>query len=745
MLRSHKPPKSGWTEYQNVTQDFDNVIDSDLFSVVPISRPIKLVSLGRKIEPPSDEELFSGEFSLLPVEEDDLEEKHVIGAMDRITCAVATWIQGNASVRETICRCLYMRLTDDYVKTKENPVETKNTLGTYLLLFVEGVRRFYGMAHGLTCGNGYSKDFVQEDNPLPQAKLESYRKDLDNSIDQLSKKVSPTEFDKAILIRLSFVKGLELILSMASGERPINLKELKDNLPKLEVNEYINQFALGEEPIGSFFDPDPESESSHQLVSLDNAINTLTELQEALLDTIKSSKSDPIRLAYINIVSLHNGPDLAPWRALVPRAVTRMALDPETLRAHIVKQASLEPETTSTRGSREDASGAESPSPRGSKQTAPGKEIPSKRGSKQGASVKETPSKRGSREDASVKETTNTRGPKQAVSGAEIPRDKKPSMEPDTCIKIYQMKTNDSTKKILEDINKCWESTLGLLNLNDESLYAELPQCISKWADLHERSNKERPIFKQGTVYIEHVKSFITIIYIILGHKLGLYVQNEYRFTLWILVNMYKRMIPEPLQAQEPKDSSAPEFGMNPDSAFYPPLPRDLKQNAKPFNHGNVIFSNSYLTYLMFQQLSMMGELTLHRGLLSNTLIREKLSREKLEKLFKYRMASIKFSSFEKPLTFDTFLRETDFYRENFDVLYKRSIGYFEKSLSLLETLKTSGFTDIFALNKTVELNKERTRALLRISDRGLPSFIKKNRVQFEPKDTILPILTIKD
>ena len=658
MLNSHKPPQHAWASYarfQNVTQDFVDDVDSDIFSVVPTSRPIKLISLGRKPEPPSDAELFSGDFSLLPVAEGDLEEKHIIGVMDRVICAVAAWILGNGRAHETICSCLYMRLTQGHV-------EAQNNLGKCLLLFVEGVRRVYSMVWALTHNNDHREDFLLEDNPFPPSEWESYYAELEDSIAQLGKKADPTELDKAIRTRLVFVKTLALMFSWISGESEIRPGESKDDLPELDAKEYDKDSTLGEEPVGSFslsgdkgFVPVFALESSPQLPPIGDAVKTFKAFRDAVLSAINSAQDDPAMSVYTIVEWLPNGANWALRRALIARAVIR------------------------------------------------------------------------------------------AVSGAEALRVSKPLLASTKSIKILEVKTKKNFDDIFEDINRCWESTLGLLHLNDGRLYDSLPQCILQWEKLYSISKKNG--FQQGVVYTEHVESFCMTIYIMLGCKLSLYTQKEYRFTLWILVNMYKRMIPGSLQAQEPKHSSDPEFWMRPDLAFIPPLPKDLslKPNASHFNKGNIIYSNFYLTYLMAQQLCIMGELALHRGLLSNALIRENAQRDEMEKLFKYRLSSIKGSNFEKELKFGTFLSETDFYNENFDVLYKRSIGYFRKSISLFNSLPANKFADVFAMRKMMEKNIRETSALLGIPERGLSVFKKKKIILFEPKDTLLPVLTIKD
>lgn len=646
---------SEYTDFQDITLDFQCTLDFDVFPIVYTTRPLKLVSLEKKNELPEYEELFSGEFSLLPISKDDLEEKHIIGIADRIICATATWLLGKSSLHEALSSCLYMPL--------KYPLEQDNELGMYLLLFVEGIRR--GCDHLCKLVGEYNKiyqeDLIEENNPFPPLVWEEYENDFKSSIDKLSVKENPSDFDKAILSRLKFSQKFDLLCSIVYEKDRNKILDFRKEITSKwteELKILKEHDILGEEPIGSF---SPSSvnyltlDSHSQLVSFDEAVNTFTEYFNAVSKALDLIENDFVKLSYAVLQYFSDINQLTFLRPIVV-SIVRIA---------ILNENNLTVLSTSSK-----------------------------------------------------------------FNGS---------------IKILLSDPKKKIDDIVEGIKQCWERTILVFCLDYGKMHDKLPQCISEWEE--KRLEAKKRDLKAVILYLKHVKNFAILVYFMLGYKLRLYTPEEYRLTLWILTYLYKCMIPKALHAQEPKHSTSPEFGMKPDLAYSPPLPKDLplKPNSAPFNQGNVLFSNTYLSYLMAQQLSIMGELTLHRGLLSNFLIREGIQKEMMEKIFTYRIFSTGDKELRTLLSFKTFSKETEFYSENFDVLYKRSIGYFEKSTDLFKKVKEMNeiFSEIPSLTEMMSTNNKAISYLLTQPERGIPSFKIKNTVSFEPQETF-PVLVIK-
>lgn len=207
-------------------------------------------------------------------------------------------------------------------------------------------------------------------------------------------------------------------------------------------------------------------------------------------------------------------------------------------------------------------------------------------------------------------------------------------------------------------------------------------------------------------------------------------------------------MIPQNLQPKKPEHSSSTIFGMKPDTAYFPPMPKSFPMSSssakhRTYPHGKISFSSAYLTFLMAQQLCVLGEFALVRGLLKNTLIREGVQKEVIEKTFMYRVSCLGSCEIAKTLKFDSFVTEADFIADNFDVLYKRSKGYLEKSKSAFEILgKTCFKTSLFI--PTIEGNVQSITNLLNSPSRGFQSFKARNIILFDmEKNTIFPVLAI--
>lgn len=313
------------------------------------------------------------------------------------------------------------------------------------------------------------------------------------------------------------------------------------------------------------------------------------------------------------------------------------------------------------------------------------------------------------------------------------------TLGPNEHIKIHITSTKKDFTGILEKTRRAWGHMLYTFCMDSTKMHKNLPEVISELAGL--RSEAKGNGLKPATLYLDHMKSFATVVYITLEFRFGRVKPEEYRIMLWILFALYKRMVPKELQAKEPESTTSVKFGKDPDSAYKPPLPKKLhkKESGATFESRNVIYSNAYLNYIMAQQLSIMGEVALLRALLNNMLVWEGVAEDKLKEMFSSRVADIK----EKELAFDRFLKDTDFYGVNFDVLYKMSIGYFEASKSMFDELKGYEFTDVLGFTQAMELNKEGTKTILKEPTRGLPIFRKENIITFSPQDTPLPILTV--
>lgn len=591
---------------------------------------------------PSNEELFSGEFSLLPVSKDDLEEKHVVGIADTVLRAAATWLLGEGDVRKTLASCRYMHLTEEFLGQE-------NTLGKRLLLFVEGVRGMCSKLcelmdkHAVVYPEGFALN-----NPFPHPEWGSYDDQLKENIDCMSKE-NFTPLEDAILTRLEVVQTFKTAYLALAKPSTANIKpQKKDNYQC--IKDLAIHTALGEEPLGSYASAPG---STQKLVSLEIAMETFTDLLKELLGMLELVQNNRIRSPLAVLEYFSSETKFAFMKSYVAEVVANMA----TITTGEVLSTSL---------------------------------------------------------------TTAVLGPNEHI-------------------KIHITSTKKDFTGILKKTRRAWENMLYTFCMNSTKMHKNLPEVISELAGL--RSEAKGNGLKPIALYLDHIKSFATVVYITLEFRFGCVKPEEYRIMLWILFALYKRMVPKELQAKDPESTISAKFSKDPDSAYKPPLPKKLtkKESGATFESGNVIYSNAYLNYIMAQQLSIMGEVALLRALLNNMLVWEGVAEDKLKGMFSSRVGGIK----EKELAFDKFLEDTNFFTVNFDVLYKMSIGYFEASKSMFDELKGCEFTDVLGFTQVMKLNKEGTETILKEPTRGLPSFKKENIITFSPQDTTLPILTV--